>query len=1771
MKTKSRIIYMLIMFFAILSIFIFFPTSNVKARTAQEFYKYVDTANGIVDAGHGMPKTTVCSAEDIASIAQYNPSLYYSNEFLQLIGKAVTLRKNGDIFTMDKGACVDPHNYSNYATYEEAAYYVRAIIDINLSGNGDVYVHVPVSKADPTGQRAIGPDTTAARWLYAAAYLASSPSDSAYKNTFTINYPAALGVGVSGALARARQNNTAKIPTMLSATDSLAGSKYEAGLNDAYNKGYLRYKGRFVLLDGYTYSSQGAVQSQVVFRGDTTNTHIKLEKVDEKGKALRGATFILYNTSLKKYIGKGNTLVSKASAQKLNYNPIVLQNLPAGKYVAQEVTAPRGYQKITSNISLSVTRNLNSSTDYDKVKNTKLPVYIKLQIYKYDTKTKKALKGAGFIIKNKATNKYLTKDLKEVAKNKAYTFTTDEKGEINIPKIKKATYIAYETKVPDGYVGRSTGVTLKMNAKTPIGNPQDTNIDLQIKKIDSKTKVPLKGAVFKIRDEKTKKYLNSSGALVAAQNAYKFTTNAKGIISIKDVPAGDYKAYEVEAPEGYTVSYADGISLEADDTTVIPNTKSISLTIKKLDDETNKPLQGAVFKIKDEKTGKYLNAKSELVAEAEAAEFTTDKDGLIEIDDVPIDATYVAYEIQAPEGYIVTEGNGIELEKNEVTEVYNTLKTLSFNIYKCDADNENKALQGAKFKIKNKTENKWLNSSLELDTEQKANIFVTDALGMIKLENLRNGEYEAYEVEAPTGYYVENANGITLVDDDTVTVPNKAESVDIEGTVFLDGGKGKTNIRNDICEDGEGINGVRVILKKDDEKVAEVSSGYDSRGNSTGKDGKYKFYGEDLKIAKTELSSYKVIFEYNGIKYENVATSFANNGSKASESSEDRSYMNWKYSTVTSNSKIDANGRSINNSVSGSTVEYKYSQYPNEGRYESKVIYETNAKDDKGHSYDNTYYANDKYHITASTQNAKYDLSKQNIVDKTISNVNFGIYERDLPDMAIKDKLYAAQVDLTRQDYGKTYSHVYEYNRNDNFDIKVRMSDVYNKSLERELYKSDILYNNQNQESLKLYLTYEIVVQNQNTSINTTVNNIVNYFDSGLTLVGVSNSASIDKNAGVINYGQGVQYSSVEKYNNEYNKVNINIGSNTTIYVRYQVNQEKLLSLVNLNPGQGVNIAANVSEINSCSAQKNGKPYTAIDNDSAVGNADPSRRLQTVEDDLGWAPDVNLMISSKTRITSGVVFEDHTDQEFKEGQERKGDGILNSQDTKRVSGVKVKLIDIGANSNVANVAYRYADSGISELTTETKNDGSYELSGFLPGNYVVVYQYGNAQYPVQQYQATIYDKNRESSNYKSHNVNWYKENVNTRYSDAMDVYDNFDEYYKLSMLNDGSKKRTDIEKTWANGDNVQHLKYDTSIDSNLKIDAFTPSMEFLYEKDNRFTENAENAAEPDYTINNIDFGIVERARYKVQVDDKINKILLKSSDGNTIKEIVPSADMNVPNVKYLPSTGRTSKTQKAVKGSLEMELDSEILQRAELYVEYGFTVTNKSELDYNTKDYYRNGTKGTDSNIVRVTVSNMINYVDNELFYDDNSQMLTDSTKNSDYKWNKMNWKTDASKWIAEDAREKLTNSSTNDSTYTTVLLGQYFDRSALKPGQTSQPTKLLVNRTLTPTQDDMKYSDWTEIVEVTKTWGREIYKQDTNGTFGETLGNFNPNQPDPADVNNKNPGTNKEPDFHYPEDIIIHPPTGISKSLILYTVLGITVLVVLAVGIIIIKKKALK
>lgn len=1187
-----------------------------------------------------------------------------------------------------------------------------------------------------------------------------------------------------------------------------------------------------------------------------------------------------------------------------------------------------------------------------------------------------------------------------------------------------------------------------------------------------------------------------------------------------------------------------------------------NIKIKKVDaDNTSKGLAGAKFKFYNTSVGKWLGSnKVANKNEAGAHQFTTDANGEIAINGATW-GQYQTKETKAPANYVATNTGMINISSTTGSASYNYVTnkkaTINLGIIKQDATNTNIKLSGAKFTVKNTDKNKWVNAQSGLqDTPYE---FTTNSEGKIYIGGVPDGNYKAYETVAPKGYQVTYANGVTLKKNDWTTLNDNPVLVSIEGTVFLDGGVGKTNIRNDMFNNGEGINGVRVVLKKNGNIVSEVCSGYDSDGNSTGANGKYKFNGKNLAIKQNELSQYTIEFEYNGIKYQSVVKNMAEAGSKASENSSGRDTFNNNFSTITAKTQINENNVSSNNANGGSTIDYKYSQYPDEGRYESKVIYGTSKKDGHSKPYSSDYYADDKYHMTSYTTEAGYYLQNQAISNNTISNVNFGLYERDLPDMAIRDQLYTAEVALTRQDYGKTYSHVYKYNRNDNFDIKIRTSDAYNTALIREIYRSDAEYNKQNQGALKVYLTYKINITNQNTQINTTVNNIVNYYDNSLSIVGTGTGATIDQAAGTVTLSGNMQTSGQGVYNTEYNKVNILTNGANEVFVKYEVSQDVLKNMLNGD----IKLAANVIEINSTTAKKDNKGYTAIDTNSAVGNADPSKRLQNVEDDLAWAPEVIMKISSDVRTTKGIVFEDATSEKFKEGQERKGDGKYNSPEDKKVSGVSVKLIDVGANKDLGNAAYNYNSSGATEITAVTNNEGEYQLSGFLPGNYIVVYQYGNEQYPVQQYQATIYSQDRENANYKNKDTSWYKKDVDTRYSDAIDVYDNKNEYYKLP--NDGSKTRTEIERTWASeNDNMQHIKYNTSINNDLKIDAFTPCMDFQYEKDDIFTDNAELDANTNmpYDVNNIDFGIVERARYKVKIDNTINKILLKSAEGNTIKEIVPSANMDISNVKYMPSSGRESKNVGAVKGFVELELDSEILQRTDLYVEYGFNVTNKSELEYNTKDYYRSGIPGSENDKVKVIVSNIINYVDNELTFDTASRMLTDSTAaNEQYKWSTINW-ADTRDWLSEDVRNAL-KTDANQSKYTTMLIGKGFEQQQLKPTESAQiPVKLLLDKSLTPTQDDMKYSNWAEIVEVTKTWGRELYKSDTSTTFGETLGNFNPEKPNPENPNSDNPGNNKEPDFHYPEDIIIHPPTGAEDNTIRYTIIGITVLVVLAIGI---------
>ena len=1745
MKNKKTKIFSCIIciFVVILLVFGIFPTSRSEAAIKVE---KLDALNGVNDQKN-CPINVVASIEDFILAAKSYPEIFYDTAVRNSAHKNVadTDTFQGQIYEYDNDICIDPTDYGsgNYGYYRTDSFFVDAVIDINLDGKGTAVVYTRGDKGKLVATE-LAKDGTAAEYLYAAAYLAGHASS---KNI------------VGGAIYRACVNSDGVIPDIVRGSGDHLEDEDE--IKNAIKEGKYKYKGRFVAMNGKSNNHVGSkvLQSQLVYRGEPADTSIRLKKTDDAGNTLKDATFIFYNATFNKYLGSDNNLVKKANAMPKTttktksdgtkvYQSIVINGIPAGEWYAIEKSAPSGYKKADEKIKLKT--QWNGGTDYTTIQNPKDTVYI--QIAKKDSVTNAALANAGFLIADADTGKYLNSVGQEVDAANAYEFKTDANGSIKVENLQPHNYYAYEKTVPTGYkVINSGGIKLAHNSSTTITNLHI--ISLTIEKYDSSEPTKkLPHAKFKIRNKDTNQYLNQSKQLVDATAAYTFETGDNGQIALTEVPYGNYEAYEIEAPANYKIKNAQGIALTANAVTQIPNDpQTISLTIEKYDkSQPTTKLPHAKFKIRNKDNNKYLDQNKKLVDASAAYTFETGDTGRIELTDV-IKGNYEAYEIQAPPNYKITNAQGIALTANGVTEIPNELDTITLTIHKHDSLDPRITLEGVPFKIKNKDNNKWVDADSKLVDEAQAATFKTDANGTITVKDVIRGNYVAYEQGNPFGYTMVSTNGTDLKSDTTTDIPNTPILISLQGTVFLDGGEGKTNARNDILDSGEGINGVKVSLRKNGTEIANVSSGYDNRGNYLG-NGTYKFYGEDYTIRQTELSQYTIVFEYNGIKYENVVTSTATNGSKAKETSADRDIMNTRFSSLTANSKIN-DGKSVNNTSTGYTVEYSYNQYPNEGRYESKVLYQTSEKDTKGHKFDDQYYANEKYHIKSYISETGYKLENQTVTDRTIYNINFGMYERPMVDMAIKNQLYAAEVSLTRNESyygGKTYRHLYRYNRNDNYNISIRCSNDYNKAIDRELYRSDVDYNKDNNGALKLYLTYKIDIQNQNSQINATIGDIVNYYDSGLNIVGVGNSVNTDANAGTLTIGGNISYNNLKRYTDKYNQVNIPMGTNQTIYVKYEVSQSKLLSLVNGN----VNIAANVVEINSCSAKKDGKDYTAIDTDSAVGNADPERRLQTVEDDLGWAPDVTLKISSEGRNVNGVVFEDYTDSEFKVGQERKGDGKLTSQDTKQVEGVKVILYDIGTRQVIR--------------TNNTQSKGNYTLSGFIPGDYIVIYQYGTQLYPVQKYKGTIYDKNRITTNYEKGNGFWYKKDVETRLSDAIDVYDG-NEYYKLPQ-NDGSKTRTQIETTWNEGTTLQHIRHDTNIDSNLKLDAYTPKMDMQLEINGNFTSDNDTASVK-FKVQNVDFGIVERARYKIKINDKVSKILLKTSEGNVLKEIVPSADMNVSNVKYMPSAGRESKTQKATKGFIEMEIDSEILQRTQLFVEYEYTLENNSELEYATKDYYRSGIAGTENDKVKLTASNIINYVDDELSYDKDNRMLTDDTTNEANKWSVLKY-VDAKKWLNGTVYDNL--GSGTEFKYTTVLLGKGFENERLKPGEsTSSSIKLLVDKSLVPTQDDMKYSNWTEVVEVTKNWGREIYSDETNTTFGETLGNFNPDKPDP-NSNNKNndqPGSNKEPDYHYSEDIIIHPPTGESGQIVMYATIGLVSLIILAVGIIVIRKKFLK
>lgn len=1023
----------------------------------------------------------------------------------------------------------------------------------------------------------------------------------------------------------------------------------------------------------------------------------------------------------------------------------------------------------------------------------------------------------------------------------------------------------------------------------------------------------------------------------------------------------------------------------------------------------------------------------------------------------------------------------------EGTEEYSVPLTINIGLNKVDDRDEKIPLDHVGFKLKASVyrDGNWVTRYMGNDLKwsvsniEQAKIFYTDKDG--KLNATISGETTAENsmkaVEATNdkyGYAQNIGKEFTLNKEHEVKITNHQYKVKLSGYVWLDTETGKTTLRDDQYKqeddnDGEGFNGITVYLRdKNGNEIKRTTTselGLYSEING----GEYQFVDVDLDAI--QKGEYYVEFEYCGLRYQSVAAKLTqNNGSKAIDTAT-RNVLDSKFTSV------DGNGtQSLN--INGVTVNYN-----NTANYSSSI------KDCSG------------CNVYARTNEAGFNIYNSFTPGaEEIRYVNLGLFKKAQTDYSLMQDLYNVRVSVNG------FSHIYRYgsvrytnNGNDvnadsswNVGVKFQKN---NGTYKRAIYTADAEYEapNHKDNELKVYVTYKIAVNNESTYLGR-INSIVDYADKNFDMI-AAGTAIDDKD----NITGNLQYGNKQEYNDKYSKYVIDINTELTpgqakfVYVQFQLNREAVLKIVN-----NQEVLNNVAEINSYTTFKDNNtqtPVAVVDKDSVPANITVGK-IDTYEDDTDSATSLKLELKNARSIV-GTVFVDNAT--VNKDNERLGNGVYDNGET-TVAGVKVRLDEIGKDDS------SYDGERISKEVTTDEN-GNFKIEGYIPGNYNLTYTWGNKTYKVQYYKGTIYDESRDQNDKE-----WYKKDVNTRKTDALDNID--------------TRKTIDAEMrkiTRNNAEDEINKAYEGTSDviKTTSMDSKTPAMSFSVEYDTTITDGNDDKVE--FIVKNVDFGIVERAKQLMDISKRVSAFKITLANGQVLMDAEVTEDGKLKgshsNLSYM---GPTNTNGINVNGILRAELDSELIEGATVEVTYAIKVTNVSEKDYDSPNYYLYGNK-KGAQLIKNSVTGVIDYLDGKIVF------VPDNT-----------WEKKENTFIEEvNASEKGNTDYLNSiKTYYTSKL-----QKDLAPGESNEVT-LKASKLLTSSEDNT-FDNKTEIVDVTRKDG------DITGTPVKVTWN---NGKFFFDTDNA-------------EKTVIIPSTGENRNYVLPTVIGIIAVAIVGVGVFFIKK----
>ena len=417
---------------------------------------------------------------------------------------------------------------------------------------------------------------------------------------------------------------------------------------------------------------------------------LKIVKKDDESKKpvlKKGTEFKVYDLDRKKYVEQvttyPTTVVHKSYFTDETGHLILPQNLDAGHYRIEEVTAPDGYTLNENYYEVSVASDTAYQMDsisgdvIIEVVYENHPVKGELQIVKkgeiledFDkdfSYQEINLSGAVFdlyaaedIYTADAQNDEQGNRILEYAEGtKVATLTTDQEGKASVSDLPLGTYELVEITAPEGFVKNPEPqkVTFKYeDQNTPVIEQEvllkneRQKAKISVVKRDAETKKEIKGTVFGLYAKEDIQVGNQT--LVKADTLIgKAETGEDGKATFSfDLPFGKYYVKELEAPEGYVSSEQVidvDISYQGQEIDVVELTSEFlnqptKVSITKVDTATGVELSGATLVVLD-KNGEIVDSWKSVKGEAHV------------IRGLKVGETYTLREETAPYGYLRAE------------------------------------------------------------------------------------------------------------------------------------------------------------------------------------------------------------------------------------------------------------------------------------------------------------------------------------------------------------------------------------------------------------------------------------------------------------------------------------------------------------------------------------------------------------------------------------------------------------------------------------------------------------------------------------------------------------------------------------------------------------------------------------------------------------------------------------------------------------------------------------------------------------------------------------------------------------------------------------------------------------------------------------------------------------------------------------------------------------------------------------------------------------